>query len=76
MKRIVTALVLSVLFLSSGPLAAQNRNTKLLGRFNRYGSYSDVWAFTAKNGKEYALLGVSDRISVIDCSTPSNPVER
>ncbi len=74
----LTKLVLgsALFFTLSGPSIAQvSKNVTLLGRFNRYSRYNDVWGFEGNDGKEYCLLGVSDRISLIDISTPSKPTE-
>ena len=36
---------------------------------------SDIWGYEDENGNEYALVGVFDGFSVVDCSDPANPVE-
>ncbi len=62
------------LFLAAPQAPAQvARNAKLLGRFNKYARYSDVWGYTAPNGKEYALLGVYNGLAIIDASNPVSP---
>ena len=39
---------------------------QLLAYVDSYGGYSDCWGYTAPNGNEYALLGVSNGVSIID----------
>ncbi len=36
---------------------------------------SDIWGYTAPNGDEYALVGTSNGVSIVDVSDPANPVE-
>lgn len=55
---------------------AQGVNCTLLGTLNQHTPYNDVWGYVAPNGKEYALLGATTGLSVVDCSIPSAPVER
>jgi choice-of-anchor B domain-containing protein len=61
--------------------AAQNsRNVQLLGRLSPASfssDYNDIWGYrNPANGKEYCLLGSEQGTHVIDCSDPSNPVQR
>ncbi|MBI5853488.1 MAG: choice-of-anchor B family protein, partial [Planctomycetes bacterium] len=66
---------LAALVLGSA-LSAQGFNCVLLGRHDQHAPYNDVWGYTAPNGKEYALLGATTGLVVIDCSIPTAPVER
>lgn len=75
MKSLQTALALSACFLPS-LLPAQSRNVSLLSRFDPGSSYSDIWGYLAPNGKEYALLCERSGLYVVDCTDPSNPVQR
>ena len=36
---------------------------------------TDIWGFVDSAGNEYALVGDEDALSIVDISTPSNPVE-
>jgi choice-of-anchor B domain-containing protein len=58
------------------PVLSQTFNCVLLGRHDLHGTYNDVWGYVAPNGKEYALLGATTGMAVIDCSNPAAPVER
>jgi|GEM_PF-2659760 len=53
-------------------LFAQNRNTTLLANLNDYANYTDIWGYTDSNGKDYALLGLSGGVSIVDVSDPAN----
>ncbi len=55
--------------------AGGNKNVTLLGRSHRYQSYSNIWGYTAGDGKEYALLGTSTGLSIVDMSNPRAPRE-
>ncbi|MFK7742751.1 MAG: LVIVD repeat-containing protein [Planctomycetota bacterium] len=57
-------------------VSAQGVNTALIGTFNNYGPFNDVWGYVAPNGDEYALLGSTTGTVVIDISNPASPVER
>ncbi|MFQ5504953.1 MAG: LVIVD repeat-containing protein [Planctomycetota bacterium] len=67
---------LALLLVLGGAAVAQGKNVALLGRFKKYSRYNDIWAYRAKNGKDYVLLGVSTGISVLDVSNPATPIER
>src|SRR5688572_30580117 len=34
-----------------------------------------IWGYTDETGKEYALVGTKDGVSIVDVSVPSNPTE-
>ncbi len=56
--------------------SAQGFNCTLLANLDQHPDYSGMWGYVAPNGKEYALLGTTDGIAVIDCSIGTAPVER
>ncbi|MCH8147394.1 MAG: choice-of-anchor B family protein, partial [Planctomycetes bacterium] len=35
---------------------------------------NDCWGYTSPSGREYALMGVSDKLVVVEITTPSSPV--
>ncbi len=37
---------------------------------------NDVWGYADGNGNEYALVGAESGFSIVDITTPSNPVEK
>ena len=74
-------ITLNVLLFSITSILGQNNpinlNTNLLSSYNPYPSlrYSDVWGYDHNDGKEYALLGVLNGLSIIDISDNENPNE-
>ena len=52
-----------------------NNHVTLLGRLDRYGSYSNIWGYTDGRGNEYALLGADAGLSIINITNPTQPVE-
>lgn len=56
--------------------AYAQKNTTFLGHLS-YGdeSLSGIWGYTAPDGREYALVGATDRFSVVDVTNPASPVE-
>ena len=57
-------------------LSAQNiQNISLLSKVEYEVELSDIWGYTAEDGKEYALVGLETGTSIVDISDPSNPIE-
>lgn len=59
----------------SSSLFSQNLNTTLLQNWTRTStatSYSDVWGYTAPDGREFAFIGDSAGISILDATDPTN----
>lgn len=57
-------------------LQAQSaKNVQRLGQLTYQEDLSDIWGYTAPDGKEYALVGVYDGFSLVDVSNPSQPTE-
>ena len=76
--RFQKAFCLAVLFLSAQTWAQSgsgNTNIVLLGRAHKYQGYSNIWGYTSAQGKEYALLGASTGLSIIDITNARQPVE-
>ncbi len=66
-------LIAVILFCSN--LGKANSNISLLGSFAYNQEISDVWGYTDEFGNEYALVGAQKGFSIVDVTTPSNPVE-
>ncbi len=47
----------------------------LLGNLDYNPDLSDVWGYVDDNGKEYAIVGLENAVSIVDVSNPSSPVE-
>jgi len=74
MKKLLS--ILSFLAVSYSTLFAQsNSNLSLLSRIEYEVELSDVWGYTDENGREYALVGLENATSIVDLSTPREPVE-
>ena len=64
-----------LLILFSENLSAQT-NVSLLGRKTYPGKEcSALWGYTAPDGREYALEGVEDYLSIVDITNPTSPIE-
>ncbi len=59
-------------------VSAQGFNCQLLGTFpfQAGANFNDVWGYVAPNGDEYALLGATTGMIVVDCTNPAQPVQR
>ena len=64
--------ILAIAFLSS--MAIASVELEHLVQFNKYSdrSYSACWGYTAPDGHEYALLGVSNGLSIVDIASAPN----
>ena len=71
-------LAISLLALLAFDVKAQtSKNVQLLGRFHPSSGYNDIWGYrNPANGKEYALLGTTTGLYIVDVSVPSRPVQR
>ena len=58
---------------------AQQQNMSLLANLPIQTMHStklnDIWGYTDEFGNEYAIVGTTDGVSIVDISTPTNPVE-
>ena len=51
-------------------------NIEKVGQLSYDRGLNDVWGYTDASGIEYALVGLDSGISIVDISTPSNPIEK
>lgn len=58
-----------------GNAFGQNLNVEFKGKVSYAGESSALWGYTAPDGKEYALMGAAARLSIVDVSNPSAPIE-
>ncbi len=65
-----------LIILSAGILNAQSNNLNLLGHLS-YGNKTcaGLWQYVDASGNEYAIVGASDRLSIVDVTNPSSAVE-
>jgi choice-of-anchor B domain-containing protein len=75
--RSFTSVVVGALFASLGGTAeAQvSQNVIFHSNLDQYAGYANVWGYTAPSGDEYALLGTTTGLSVVNVSDPRNPYE-
>ena len=45
-----------------------------LGDFGNPSNGSDCWGYTSPSGREYALMGLYDKMTVVEITDPTNPV--
>lgn len=76
MKKFIL-LVLFTLTVSGKQFFAQNVNITLAGKLSYGGErLSNIWGWVdTADGKEYALVGAADGLSIVDVSVPSSPAE-
>jgi choice-of-anchor B domain-containing protein len=72
MKRILNLYVLAILALST---QAQNVNIVQRSRVP-YPGTSNIWGHVDTTGKEYALVGANNQLSIVDVTNPDVPVKR
>ncbi|MDX2285791.1 MAG: choice-of-anchor B family protein [Bacteroidia bacterium] len=74
MKNGFRFLLLCLGCLSAAPLSAQQaRNISLLGHLAFPAELNDVWGYVDPAGTEYALVGRTDGVSIVDVSQPASP---
>ncbi len=75
MRNSFLPLSLAACLMGGSFLPAQSRNVTLLSHVNKHGRYNDCWGYVAPNGTEYALLGTTTGLSILNLKNPSKPVE-
>ncbi len=72
MKRIINFCIVSLIVISAN---AQNVNIVQRSRVP-YPGTSNIWGYVDTTGKEYALVGANDRLSIVDVTNPDAPVKK
>ncbi len=72
--RLMRIVIMLFVGLISTIVFAQAPKVDFLGQLSYTNKLSDVWGFE-KCGKEYALVGVSNGVSIVDVTDPQNPQE-
>ncbi len=82
MVRAAAAVLVCLSVLMSAPLntvAAQvsppNLNTVKLAQLDQHLNYNDVWGYTAPDGREYACVGTSAGVAIVNATDPLAPYE-
>lgn len=73
MKFATKAVLLLLTLLATYSCYSQTQ-LNLLGTLNYNETVNDIWGYAA-NGKEYAIVGVQNGVSIVDVTNPSAPVE-
>lgn len=72
MSRIAFCFLLGITLLSD--IQAQNLNTTFRSKMTFPGqTLANIWGYTARSGKEYALLGGAKGLIIVDISNPDTP---
>lgn len=66
--------LLLLLMLCTSTLFAQ-QNMSLLGKLTYSNDLGSLWGYADGNGKEYALVGAYNGLSIVDVTVPTNPVQ-
>ncbi|MEZ4886892.1 MAG: choice-of-anchor B family protein [Chitinophagales bacterium] len=69
----IFVLILSIL--SSSPSIYSQLNFTLQGQLDYTEEMSDIWGYVDAQGNEYALVGTTDGVSIVDISPPTTPTE-
>jgi choice-of-anchor B domain-containing protein len=77
MARVLAPTLLALIVLSSGALAQDpdNLNVSRFSRLDEHDNYNDIWGYATPDGREYALLGLTDGVSIINVTDPLAPYE-
>ncbi|MEL7531701.1 MAG: choice-of-anchor B family protein [Bacteroidota bacterium] len=67
---LLTLLLFSGLFAS----AQQSKNVSFLGNLTYADELNDIWGYVDNQNNEYALVGLTTGVSIVDVNTPTNPV--
>jgi choice-of-anchor B domain-containing protein len=61
--------------LAAPAFAGPTNNIIVHANVDDYAEYNDIWGYTAPNGDEYALLGTTTGLSVVNIVDPAHPYE-
>jgi len=67
-------IVLSLLLLVFSYQMFGQLNMEQVGEY-QYDNCSDIWGYAAPDGREYAIVGLFNGISILDLDDPTNPTE-
>lgn len=68
--------IVAAIVLAGAPVAAApNLNIIFHANLDQHPGYANIWGYTAPNGAEYALVGGTDGLFVVNVSNPAAPYE-
>jgi len=73
MSRAAAFLSLFALTGLAAPASSQsppNLNTAKMSSLNLHVGFNDIWGYAAPDGREYACVGTTDGISIVNCTDP------
>ncbi|MEL6653653.1 MAG: choice-of-anchor B family protein, partial [Bacteroidota bacterium] len=68
-------LLLGLLLIGLSLQAQQSKNVNFVGNLSYSDELNDIWGYTDAQNQEYALVGVTTGVSIVDVSTPSAPTQ-
>ena len=74
-KSVVIRAVLLLLLVFSANYIFSQKNISLIGHFAYNDYLNDVCSWVDSTGKEYAIVGLQNGVSIVDLSDPANPKE-
>lgn len=73
-KHTFLSLILILAFFSFNGYSQSSENMNLCTNYDAGDTYNDIWGYVDENGGEYAILGSTGKISIIDVTDPYNEV--
>ena len=74
MKEILFSFI--ALFITGATFAQQNHHLSLLGQLPYPGEQlSSLWGYEAPDGTPYAIVGSSEKVSIVSLANPASPIE-
>ena len=73
-KHNVLSIIAMLTFLCFDAFSQTSNNMTLCSNYDAGDSYNDIWGYVDGNGREYAIIGASSKISIIDVTDPFNVV--
>jgi choice-of-anchor B domain-containing protein len=74
--RFLTSCLVAVALFSDSAKAQVSSNVTFRGQLSYANDLADIWGWrNPADGKEYALVGVTNGFSIVDVSVPTNPVQ-
>lgn len=75
MTRIIFIILLQAGLTIAGLWGQAQKNVTLVGQLTYNDELNDIWGYVDGTGKEYALVGLVNGISIVDLSDPTQPTE-
>ncbi len=73
-KHTIFSIIAMLTFLCFDAFSQTSNNMSLCSNYDGGDTYNDIWGYVDDNGREYAILGSTGKISIIDVTDPYNTV--